>query len=178
MNLRNGISSTRTESERKSIIKNIFSKKSINTGDNMLRNNYTDTKTATIKPFLIDLVKPLFVEIERKDKNKIRIKKNQKSIFHYFVNNNYFVGFMTGLTIIALFANDVQLAWMPAEFDLAFDIIQTIMMALFSLEIIFTCLAKKSYINSFFFWLDLIATLSFIQDISFIFNPLLNLAYR
>jgi hypothetical protein len=69
------------------------------------------------------------------------------------------------------------MAWLSWEVDFTFDIIQTIMFVLFSLEIIFTALAKRNYILSFFFWLDIGSTLSLIQDISFIFNPLINLAY-
>lgn len=167
-------------------MKNILRKPGIT--NNILENNFlvnkqqskesTDEERNTSKkPFLLETVKPLIVDIDTTKKNKVVVKKKKKNIFSRIVENNYFVGFMTLLTIIALFSNDVQMAWLQADIDLVFDILQTIMLVFFVFEIIITCLAKKSYINSFFFWLDIIATLSLIQDISFIFNPLINSAY-
>jgi hypothetical protein len=81
---------------------------------------------------------------------------------------------MTLLTLIALFSNDIQAAWLPKYVDNAFDILQTLLLFFFSLEILLTCIANREYINSFFFWLDVISTLSLIQDISFIFDRILN----
>jgi hypothetical protein len=52
--------------------------------------------------------------------------------------------------------------------------LQTSILSIFTLEILFTCIAKEGYINSFFFWLDVISTVSIIQDIGFIFDPLIN----
>ena len=81
---------------------------------------------------------------------------------------------MTFQTIIGLFSNDIQSAWLPRSVDAYIDIIQTIMLFFFTLEIVLTSVAHKEYINSFFFWLDICATVSLIQDISFIFNKILN----
>lgn len=44
---------------------------------------------------------------------------------------------------------------------------------LFALEWVLNIIAKKDYSLSFYFWLDLIATISLIQDIDYIMNPLL-----
>jgi hypothetical protein len=128
------------------------------------------------KPF-IDLVKPLFVEVQGKDYVKKK-KKKEKNIFTYIVDSNYFISFMTILTLIALFSNDLQTAWLAADIDFTFDIIQSTLLFFFTLEIIMTCIAKKGYIGSFFFWLDLISTISLIQDISFIFNAVLGINTR
>ena len=46
---------------------------------------------------------------------------------------------------------------------------------MFLIEISLASFAQKDYINSFFFWLDLIATISLIQEIDWIFTPLLNI---
>ena len=180
-NLKSAI--TTNASDRKSVINRIFTKKRNTTfKENEILNATTTTPLNNnrndggfVPLYMVQLVKPLFVEIE-KEKN-IKKKVKTKTIFNYIVENNYFVAFMTVLTIIALFANDIQMAWLPPGADLTYDIVQTIMFVLFCLEIIFTSLAKRTYIFSFFFWLDIVATLSLIQDITFIFNPLINLAY-
>lgn len=90
------------------------------------------------------------------------------------IDSNYVVIFMAIMTLFILFSNDVQYAWLPDTVDFPFDIIQTIMLGLFTIEIIITCIAKEGYIWSFFFWLDIVATISLIQDISFIFDPIIN----
>ena len=52
--------------------------------------------------------------------------------------------------------------------DLAFDILTIICLCVFSIEIIISVLAKPDYFMSFFFWLDLISTVSLILDIGLI----------
>jgi len=44
----------------------------------------------------------------------------------------------------------------------------------FTTEIVFSCLVKQNYLFSFFFWLDVISTVSLLFDISFIFGDLLS----
>ena len=43
---------------------------------------------------------------------------------------------------------------------------------LFGVELILASIGKPDYFNSFFFWLDLISTLSLITDIKFIWDPI------
>jgi hypothetical protein len=132
------------------------------------------TKTMNLKKPFIDLVKPLFVEVANKDIQKKK-KKKEKNIFTHIVDSNYFIAFMTFLTIIALFSNDLQSVWLDSDMDLSFDIMQSCLLLFFSIEIIMTCLAKRGYMGSFFFWLDLISTISLIQDITFIFNNIIGI---
>jgi hypothetical protein len=134
-------------------------------------------KSMNLKRPFIDLVKPLFVEVQNKEIKKKKEKK-EKNIFTHIVDSNYFIGYMTVLTLIALFSNDLQTTWLNSEVDFSFDIIQFCLLFFFTIEIIMTCMAKKGYIGSFFFWLDLISTISLIQDISFIFNPILGINNR
>lgn len=100
--------------------------------------------------------------------------KRWKNVLLKIVDNNFVLLFMTALTIFALFSNDIQTAFCPASVDFPFDVIQCILFCLFTFEIILTCLCKDDYIFSFFFWLDVISTLSLIQDISFIFDKILD----
>lgn len=50
--------------------------------------------------------------------------------------------------------------------DLTFDIITIISMALFTLEIFMNLAVKSEYFNSFFFYLDIISTLSLLLDMT------------
>jgi hypothetical protein len=79
------------------------------------------------------------------------------------------------LTVFIMFINDIQIGFLPKSVDYVIDILLTITFALFFFEIILNCIVIKEYFNSFFFWLDVISTLSILQDIGFIINPLLNM---
>lgn len=72
---------------------------------------------------------------------------------------------MTIVTIYALLASDVKALAFDIEADDAFVVLTCISMALFALELIAASVGKPGYWLSFFFWLDLIATLSLVTDI-------------
>ncbi len=90
-----------------------------------------------------------------------------------FLESNWVMFSMTSFTVFALFASDIQSAWLPSSVDFTFDVIQTLLFLLFTLEIVLASFAKKDYLWSFFFWLDVVATLTLLQDISFIFDNML-----
>ncbi len=100
-------------------------------------------------------------------------EKLQKAILSY-LENNYYIIFMCIVTFYALFSNDINIGFLPYYTDIYFDIISTIAFALFFVEIILSCYARENYTFSFFFWLDLISTLSLIMEIDFIFTPIMN----
>lgn len=58
--------------------------------------------------------------------------------------------------------------------DLGFDIVSLITISMFSIEIILSIIYKKDYICSFFFWLDLLSTLSMVLDVNLISNAMLS----
>ena len=90
-----------------------------------------------------------------------------------FLDSTPFLIFTSLLTIIVLFASDIQIAFLRIEVDYTFNICQCIILGIFLIEFILNCLAKKDYLFSFFFYLDLIATISIIQDIDWFINPIL-----
>ena len=106
---------------------------------------------------------------DSKEKNE---KKCLKKI-ETFVDSTAVMITMTCFTVFALFASDIQAAWLPSSVDFSFDVIQVLLFFFFTLEIVLASIAKKDYLWSFFFWLDVVATLSLLQDISFIFDILL-----
>ena len=67
-------------------------------------------------------------------------------------------------TLFALFASDIKAAWLRIEVDTAFNVIQCMLLGFFGIEFILNCIAKQEYFLSFFFWLDLISTVSIIQN--------------
>ncbi len=81
--------------------------------------------------------------------------------------------FMSILTVYALFAADVQAAWCRVNIDYGFNVLQCILIGIFLLEWIFNIISKIDYTWSFFFWLDLVATISLLQDLDWVINPIM-----
>jgi len=79
---------------------------------------------------------------------------------------------MTCITIYALFGDDVRALATDKNGDVVFWIINIVVFCFFGIEIIISSLAKKDYFNGFYFWLDLISTLSLLLDIGYVTNPL------
>jgi len=75
---------------------------------------------------------------------------------------------MTTITVYSLFFDDIRAAAVNLEYDSVFYVITIICMACFMIEIFFASLSKEVYFLTFFFWLDLISTLSMIGDIGWI----------
>jgi hypothetical protein len=92
-------------------------------------------------------------------------KKVEKVLDHYIT-----VGFMTLITVYALFFDDLRLLLFQKEDDDIFYGITLFGIVCFTLEILFSCWAKRDYYNTFFFWLDVISTLSMIPDCGWIWN--------
>ncbi|OMJ82972.1 hypothetical protein SteCoe_16183 [Stentor coeruleus] len=81
-----------------------------------------------------------------------------------------FTAWMTILTIYALFGDDIRVSAFTIDADTTFNAITTICLFFFTLEITLASLCKKDYWLGFFFWLDLISTVSLITDIGWVWN--------
>ena len=109
-------------------------------------------------------------------KSQLVIKKTMKKWkrkIAKFIDSTPVVIIMSIFTVFALFATDIQSAFLGLQVDTAFNIIEIILLVLFLAELILSTIAKEGYLFSFFFWLDLISTASMIQDIDYIMNPIL-----
>ncbi|CAD8159659.1 unnamed protein product [Paramecium pentaurelia] len=73
------------------------------------------------------------------------------------------------LTIYALYGDDIRIICFDKRADIVFDGITIFCIIIFSTEIVITSIVRKDYFNSFFFWLDIISTVSQILDIT-LFN--------
>lgn len=83
---------------------------------------------------------------------------------------------MTIVTIYSLFGSDVNSLAFTVTADPTFWILSSISLALFSIEIILACISKEDYFFGFYFWLDLISTISLITDIGWIMNSMLGVS--
>lgn len=117
-------------------------------------------------------VKPLEKEVDVfKVKDEVKNKKIEK--IDNFLESKTFQVPVTILTIYALFFGDIKYLISTKEDDLAFDVITFICMATFVFEILLSMLAKKNYTFSFFFWLDILSTVTLIFDLSLVSTNIL-----
>jgi len=65
----------------------------------------------------------------------------------------------------ALFADDIRVLATRESADIGFDVITLICLFTFSLEIALSIIVRDGYAFSFFFWLDLVSTVSLILDV-------------
>jgi hypothetical protein len=86
------------------------------------------------------------------------------------IDNYATVIFMTLMTVYALFFDDFRIIYFSKTADDVFFGITLLGIVSFSLEIIFASYAKPDYIYSFFFWLDIVSTVSMIPDCGWIWN--------
>lgn len=84
-----------------------------------------------------------------------------------------FQGVMTVVTVYSLFGDDLRLLAFTKPVDDTFNILTSISLALFSIELILASVVKEDYFLGFYFWLDLVSTVSLITDISWIMNAMM-----
>jgi len=95
------------------------------------------------------------------------VVKLEKVINHWAVTTT-----MTIVTVYALFGDDIRLAFFTKSADDTFFTLTFISLILFSLELTLNSIATPDYFNSFYFWLDLVSTISLITDIGWIWDAI------
>jgi hypothetical protein len=83
-----------------------------------------------------------------------------------------FVIFMTLLTVYSLFLDDIRSVACKPWSDQIFWGITSFAMICFITEIILASIVKEGYFLSFFFWLDVVSTLTMITDCGWIWNAM------
>jgi hypothetical protein len=78
--------------------------------------------------------------------------------------------FMTIITIYSLFFDDIRSLGIAKSADNAFYSVTLFCMLCFLIEILLASIAKDDYFLTFFFWLDLISTLSMITDVGWVMS--------
>lgn len=80
--------------------------------------------------------------------------------------------FMSIITVYSLFFDDIRALTMPVEADIYVYSFTCAVMVAFIIELIIASVVVENYFLSFFFWLDVISTLSMVPDIGFIWDQL------
>lgn len=96
--------------------------------------------------------------------------KNAKSIYNLILENIFFTILIANITIYSLFSDDVKILFTQKSADIVFDILNIIAIVLFSSEILLSFIGKPTYRWSFFFYLDIISTVSMLLDLTWISN--------
>ena len=73
-------------------------------------------------------------------------------------------------TITSLVAYDFTIAFLPKEVDISTDIILLVVFWFFFIELIVASLVRQGYFLSFWFWLDFIAMISMIPDLTLLLD--------
>ena len=106
-------------------------------------------------------------EIEEKAKLPEWKLKSRKCL-----DNNVTVILMTLITIYALFFDDIRVIAFSKNSDDIFYGCTLFGMIAFTIEIVLASLVAEDYWLSFFFWLDVVSTVSMIPDCAWIWDPL------
>jgi hypothetical protein len=77
---------------------------------------------------------------------------------------------MTILTVFALFGDDIRVLAFSQREDDVFYGLSAVCLLFFLLELVLSSFAKPGYVWSFYFWLDLVATISLLPDIGWIWQ--------
>lgn len=100
---------------------------------------------------------------------KHRVQQVKHSLF-IFIDHWQTTLFMTFLTLYALFADDIRQLSCDKDTDDVVWNITSVVMCIFLLEVILSSFVKPDYFLSFFFWLDVVSTVSMLLDIGWFSN--------
>jgi hypothetical protein len=81
---------------------------------------------------------------------------------------------MTLWTFYALFGDDIRMLGTDSTADPVFFSLTIAAMAFYLVEIFLSCISKPEYLWSFYFWLDIISTVTMIMDIGWIMDPIIS----
>ena len=89
------------------------------------------------------------------------------------MDSNAIQTLMTLVTIYALLGDDLKLLTTTMGADIYFTWCTSIALVLFMMELILASIGKEGYLNSFFYWLDLVSSLSLVTDIPPIWSKII-----
>jgi class 3 adenylate cyclase len=110
---------------------------------------------------------PLQVRGKRKDAPKTLKERLEELLVSKGFNILTFV-----FTVYALFADDIRIMATDKRADSVFFALSLLALLIFCLEFALNCVVKENYNLGFYFWLDLLSTLSLIPDIGWIWDPI------
>lgn len=78
------------------------------------------------------------------------------------------------LTIFALFGDNLRIAFSSKSADESFSVIMCIIFGVYTIEIFLNSISEDRYLFSFYFWLDIISTISLFLDMHWIMEEIWN----
>jgi hypothetical protein len=76
------------------------------------------------------------------------------------------------LSIFSLVSDDIRYLFLPSDVDGAFIVFNESLFLIFLVELILNCLYEKNFWGTFYFYLDIIALLSVMTEVQFIWGPI------
>jgi len=101
-------------------------------------------------------------------------KKSCKNRIYNFVESTPVIIFMMIITLWALFGDDIRQVTVDVNGDFGFYVMTLICFGFFAIEIILSVISKPDYRWGFFFWLDVISTISLLIDVGFISQAIID----
>ena len=95
-----------------------------------------------------------------------------KAFLTKILENKYYTIFMTIITIYALFGDDIRLVGFSKSADDYFFSVTAACFFFFAAEVVFASIATEGYFLGFYFWLDILATVSLIFDIGWVWDEI------
>ena len=115
------------------------------------------------------------IQIEGDKKQEIRFQNLSKRIEEFLESKKATIT-MSLVTLFALFADDIKSLGFTKSSDDIFSSLVVISLIFFSFELVLSFIYKVNYKWSFYFWLDLVATLSLVTDIGWIWTQLIGVS--
>jgi len=116
------------------------------------------------------IMKKIAKEMDKKKANSLRARAEK------FLGGWIFQGLMTIITIYSLFGDDVRQITFTAQTDWVFYVLSSISLGAFTIEIILQSLLREDYWLVFYFWLDIISTISLLTDIGWVMNAIVDVS--
>ena len=88
------------------------------------------------------------------------------------METTFYTILIIAFSIFSLIAIDIKLLFLPIQTDKIIDTINEVIFIFFIFDLFFVTLFNKNHIGSFYFYLDLIAILSSIPEVEFIWQPI------
>jgi class 3 adenylate cyclase len=158
-------------------IQNLISSKSVETvGTPTLAKLETQKSSLTRQTSKLSLAVTAEVEHVRiprwYDDYVAAAKKALRPICKALCGSKVFATITTLLTIYALFGDDLRLMFATLKEDKYLDIITIVAMCMFAIEIFAFIGGKPEYLFGFFFWLDILSTVTLVLDVTTISEAL------
>ena len=118
------------------------------------------------------LKKSSAIQMMNRLRNKVDSQTRLKNRLLAIVDGKTVTIVMTIIVLFSLFGDDIRVWTTPKVADPFFFAGYIISLLMFGIEILVKTVVDEEFKYSFFFWLDIVATLSLVLDVPWLFDPL------